>query len=52
MSSTASGGFRAWTAVAPGGRTASFVLNEIPATEQAELDFRAVVDTALCEENR
>ncbi|MEO3786891.1 serine hydrolase domain-containing protein [Actinocorallia sp. B10E7] len=49
---TSPGGFRAWTAVNPNGRRVSFVLNEVPATEQAELDFRAVVDTALCEENR
>ncbi|MGW2619522.1 serine hydrolase domain-containing protein [Streptomyces sp. NPDC001500] len=46
---TVPGGHRALGAVGPGGRRVAVALNEVPPTEQAEEDFRAVVATALCE---
>ncbi|WP_306425514.1 serine hydrolase domain-containing protein [Streptomyces hilarionis] len=46
---TVPGGHRALGAVGPGGRRVAVALNEVPSTEQAEADFRAVVEAALCE---
>ncbi|MER6415170.1 serine hydrolase domain-containing protein [Streptomyces humidus] len=46
---TVPGGHRALGAVGPGGRRVAVALNEVPATEEAEADFRAVVEAALCE---
>ncbi|MFI9237169.1 serine hydrolase domain-containing protein [Streptomyces sp. NPDC053079] len=45
---TVPGGHRALGAIGPGGRTVSLALNEVPATDRAEQDFRAVVSTAFC----
>lgn len=49
---TVPGGHRALGAVGPGGRTVALALNQVPATEHAEQDFRAVVDSALCPPDR
>ncbi|MFI0041574.1 serine hydrolase domain-containing protein [Streptomyces sp. NPDC017249] len=46
---TVPGGHRALVARGPGGRTAAVALTEVPATLEAEEDFLAIVDTALCE---
>ncbi|MFF6806429.1 serine hydrolase [Streptomyces sp. NPDC012616] len=46
---TVPGGHRALGAVGPGGRRVAVALNQVPPTEKAEDDFRAVVETALCE---
>ncbi|MFJ4578824.1 serine hydrolase domain-containing protein [Streptomyces echinatus] len=46
---TVPGGHRALAAIGPDGRRVALVLNEVPATLQAELDFLDVVDKALCE---
>ncbi|MBJ3811625.1 beta-lactamase family protein [Streptomyces flavofungini] len=49
---TVPGGHRAVGAVGPGGRTVSVAVNQLPATEHAQRDFRAVVDSALCPPDR
>ncbi|MFE6403517.1 serine hydrolase domain-containing protein [Streptomyces alboflavus] len=49
---TVPGGHRALGAVGPGGRTVALALNQVPATDHAEQDFRAVVDSALCPPDR
>lgn len=45
---TVPGGHRALGAIGPEGRSVSLALNEVPATDGAEQDFRAVVSTAFC----
>ncbi|MER5305220.1 serine hydrolase domain-containing protein [Streptomyces lasiicapitis] len=49
---TVPGGHRALGAIGPGGRTVSLALNQVPDTDRAEQDFRAVVDSALCAPGR
>ncbi|EPH46799.1 serine hydrolase domain-containing protein [Streptomyces aurantiacus] len=51
-SGTVPGGHRALGAIGPGGRTVSLALNQVPDTDRAEQDFRAVVDSALCGSDR
>lgn len=46
---TVPGGHRALAAVGPDGRSVAVALNRVPDTLQAEQDFRAVVEAALCE---
>ncbi|MFF5804752.1 serine hydrolase domain-containing protein [Streptomyces sp. NPDC012746] len=45
---TVPGGHRALGAVGPDGRGVALALNQVPATDEAERDFLAVVSTALC----
>jgi len=45
---TVPGGHRALGAVGPDGSSVSLALTAVPDTDEAEADFRAVVDTALC----
>ncbi|WJV51563.1 serine hydrolase domain-containing protein [Streptomyces flavofungini] len=49
---TVPGGHRALGAIGPGGRAVALALNQVPATDLAEHDFRAVVDSALCPPDR
>ncbi|MFD5086583.1 serine hydrolase domain-containing protein [Kitasatospora sp. NPDC058406] len=45
---TMPGGHRTLAAVGPGGRSLALALTEVPRTEQAEQDFRAVATAAFC----
>ncbi|MFG2529975.1 hypothetical protein [Streptomyces sp. NPDC048516] len=47
-SGTVPGGHRGLGAVTPDGRGIALALNKVPETDQAEADFRAVVDRAFC----
>lgn len=46
---TVPGGHRALTALGPDGRSVAVALNEVPDSFEAEQDFQAVVQAALCE---
>jgi D-alanyl-D-alanine carboxypeptidase len=49
---TVPGGHRALGASGPGGRSIAIALNQVPDTDKAEADFRAVVDGAFCPTSR
>ncbi|KOU47581.1 peptidase [Streptomyces sp. WM6378] len=49
---TVPGGHRALGASGPGGRSIAIALNQVPDTDKAEADFRAVVDGAFCPTDR
>ncbi|WP_328384456.1 beta-lactamase family protein [Streptomyces sp. NBC_00400] len=51
-SGTVPGGHRALGAVTPDGRSIALALNKVPETDQAEANFRAIVDRAFCAGHR